>query len=66
MFTLNHYARSGKEVFEFETKEEINAKLEEIKNLYPRNKYRRYYKNGVLESIDIKTDETAMTFYLDC
>ena len=54
MFTLNHYARSGKEVFEFETKEEINAKLEEIKNLYPRNKYRRYYKNGVLESIDIK------------
>ena len=65
MFTLYHYARSGKEVFEFDTEEEINAKLEEIKNLYPTNKYKRYYKNGVLESIDITTDQTAMTFYLD-
>ena len=65
MFILTHKSRNDKEVFEFDTEEEINAKLEEIKNLYPINKYRRYYKNGVLESIDITTDQTAMTFYLD-
>ena len=66
MFTLINYARSGKEIFEFDTKEKIEAKLEELRNLYPGCHFVRYYtKDGMLESISITTDPTQMTFYFD-
>ena len=64
-FKVNYTSMEGKEVFEYNTREEAYAKVEEIENSHKYCKFRRYDNPDGTFEIDVTTHRESMTLIIE-